>query len=147
MQESLNKLIGKSFKYYGKNYVVKSAKIISHNAVISTDSHTFVKTESELEAFMNDVEFFSIKQEVIKNKTFLVPKTESVEIVPSVLNTGIITAESNAQKVSNKLMDIFEALSESPTEETYRKAAAMVNVSNSIVNVQMAQIKLLSLKK
>jgi 5,10-methylenetetrahydrofolate reductase len=59
----------------------------------------------------------------------------------------IVVAESNAAKVSNKLMEMFEQLADKPTKETYEQATAMVSMANSIVNVQMAQIKFYRLKK
>jgi gamma-glutamyl:cysteine ligase YbdK (ATP-grasp superfamily) len=58
----------------------------------------------------------------------------------------IVVAESNAAKVSNKLMEMFEQLAGKPTKETYEQATAMVSMANSIVNVQMAQIKFYRLK-
>jgi hypothetical protein len=148
MQNLLNKLNGKSFKYCGKTYTVKETKIVNQKAVILTDGQSFVKTNSELEAFMEDIEIIKIQQ--FKDGG-LVPKSyvhvSEIAVQKSPLQAEIIVAESNAQKVSNKLMEVFETLSNNPTEDTYKKAAAMVNVSNSIINVQMAQIKFLSLKR
>lgn len=148
MQNILNKLNGKAFKYCGKTYVVKSTKIVNQKAVVLTDSQSFVKTTSELEAFMEDIEFVKIEKtnENLSAAKAYVPSNEMV-LKSSPLQAEIIVAESNTQKVSNKLMEVFELLSENPTEDTYKKAAAMVNVSNSIVAVQMAQIKFLTLKK
>jgi hypothetical protein len=148
MQNLLNKLNGKAFKYCGRTYVVKETKIVSQKAVILTDGQSFVKTNSELEAFMEDIEI--VKIEKFKDGGF-VPKpyipSDEVVFKSSPLQAEILVAESNASKVSNKLMEVFNSLADSPTEETYKKASAMVNVSNSIVAVQMAQIKFLSLKK
>lgn len=143
MQNLLNKLNGKAFKYCGKTYIVKSTKIVNQKGVVLTDSQSFVKTTSELEAFMEDIEFVKLDK---KDLMEFIPSNELVA-KSSPLQVEIVVAESTAQKVSNKLMEVFDSLADSPTEETYKKAAAMVNVSNSIVAVQMAQIKFLSLKK
>jgi hypothetical protein len=143
MQNLLNKLNGKSFKYCGKTYTVKNTKIVNQKGVVLTDSQSFVKTNSELEAFMEDIEFVKLDK---KDLLDFIPSNELVA-KSSPLQAEIVGAESNAQKVSNKLMEVFNSLAENPTEDTYKKAAAMVNVSNSIVAVQMAQIKFLSLKK
>jgi hypothetical protein len=40
----------------------------------------------------------------------------------------IVVAESNAAKVSNKLMEMFEQLADKPTKETYEQATAMVSM-------------------
>lgn len=157
MQNLLNKFNGKSFKYCSKMYAVKNTKIVNQKAVILTDGQSFVKTESELEAFMDDIEFIKVASEKSIEKISYVnggmtpmaawkPEKQVNEAL-EVLNTEIKHAETAAQKLSNKLMEVFEALSDNPTEDTYKKATAMVGVSNSIINVQMAQIKFLSLKK
>jgi hypothetical protein len=143
MQNLLNKLNGKSFKYCGKTYTVKNTKIVNQKGVVLTDSQSFVKTTSELEAFMEDIEFVKLDK---KDLLEFIPSNELVA-KSSPLQAEIVVAESNAQKVSNKLMEVFNSLADNPSEDTYKKAAAMVNVSNSIVAVQMAQIKFLSLKK
>ena len=155
MQNHLKKLNNKTFKYCGQLYEVVEAKIVNSKAVIKTNRQTFVKIESELNAFMDDIEFVKNKDISTSEKlveAIMSPKKELQEsevFVPksSVLQAEIMTAESNAVKVTNKLMEVFESLSSNPTEDTYKKAQAMVNVSNSIVNVQMAQIKFLTLKK
>jgi hypothetical protein len=148
MQDLLNKLNGKAFKYCGKTYSVKETKIVNQRGVILTDGQSFVKTNSELEAFIDDIEIVKIEKTtvgVVSSKLFT--PSDEVVLKSSPFQAEIIVAESNAQKVSNKLMEVFNSLADSPTEETYKKAQAMVNVSNSIVAVQMAQIKFLSLKK
>jgi hypothetical protein len=152
MQNLLNKIEGKSFKLNGKIFTVRETKIVNQKGVILTDGSSFVKTKSEMEAFLDEIEII----EVLPVKSFIsggftggdkyIPSSEVV-VKSSLLQAEIILAESNASKVSNKLMEVFNLLADSPTEETYKKASAMVNVSNSIVNVQMAQIKFLSLKK
>lgn len=148
MQNLLNKLNGKAFKYCGKTYTVKNTKIVNQKGVVLTDSQSFVKTTSEMKAFIEDIEF--VKIEKFKDggpvPSSYVPSNDVV-LKSSPLQAELIIAESTTQKVSNKLMEVFEMLSDNPTEDTYKKAAAMVNVSNSIVAVQMAQIKFLSLKK
>lgn len=147
MQTKLDQLIGQTFRFLGdeKNYHVKSAKIITGNAVVITDRKPFNFYPSEFDEFLTGIEIvpYYEKTEV---KTDYKPSDELV-LKSSPMQAEIVVAESNAQKVSNKLMEVFDLLADSPTEETYKKASAMVNVSNSIVAVQMAQIKFLSLKK
>lgn len=151
MQENLNKLSGKAFKYCGSTYQVIEIKIVNYKAVVKTNRQTFVKTESELDVFMEDIEFVQLEKKEASTANGIdlsawKPKKKLVDGL-TVFNAEVVAAESAAQKLSNKLMDVFDSLSDSPTEESYKKASAMVNVANSIVNVQMAQIKFLSLKK
>lgn len=151
MQKNLNKLEGKAFKYCGNTYEVTEIKIVNHKAVIKTSRQTFVKTPSELDAFMDDIEFVKLEKKEASPANGIdlsawKPEKKLVDGL-TVFNAEVVAAESAAQKLSNKLMDVFDSLADKPTEESYKKASAMVNVANSIVNVQMAQIKFLSLKK
>lgn len=157
MQNKLNQFIGKKFIFSTLKYKVLEVKIVNQKAAIKTDRRTFVFLESELDDFIEAIRFFEVEDsklnDVVVTSPLEVQRIWSSEdeigkaVQSSPLQAEIVIAESNAQKVSNKLMEVFETLAESPSEETYKKAAAMVNVSNSIVAVQMAQIKFLSLKK
>jgi hypothetical protein len=157
MQNHHNKLVGKAFRYCGLLYEVQEIKVVNQKSVIKTNRQTFVKTQSELDAFMDDIEIVRVDKSsaVVKganNSLDIMERKEwkpsdAMVIKSSPLQAEIVVAESNASKVSSKLMEVFDSLADNPTEETYKKAAAMVNVSNSIANVQMAQIKFLMLKK
>lgn len=157
MQENLKKFQGKAFKYCGQIYTVQETRIVNQKAVIKTDLKSFVKLPSELNAFMDDIEFLKVDTDsivkafdrsvgIVHRKEDWTP-AERIPAVPTPIQVEIVVAESNAAKVSNKLMDMFEKLSSAPTKETYEQATAMVNMANSIMNVQMTQIKLLSFKK
>lgn len=157
MQNKLNQFIGERFIFSTLEYKVLEVKIVNQKATIKTDRRTFVFLESELNEFMEvikfiDVENFSKKSIDPKKEPHVQTIWSQEQNIPQVVKTSalqaeIVVAESNSQKVSNKLMEVFDSLADNPTEETYKKASAMVNVSNSIVAVQMAQIKFLSLKK
>lgn len=169
MQDLLNKLSGKSFKYCGRVYTVNNTKIVNQKAVILTNIQTFSKTLSELEAFMDDILFIKVDKAIpvvnkkavfseidkdewkpLKEKTHEVeqwkPSKEMVvKLTPHIAE--IVAAETTAVILSNKLMDVFNELSTNPTETTFKKATAMVGVSNSIINVQLTQMKFWALKK
>ena len=150
MQNRIDSLVGRSFIFSTLKYKVKKAKIINGNAVIITDRKPFNFYPAEFNDWYRNIQICEDSEDKIMVPSKVINEwipPVKIENVPSPLQVEIVVAESNAQKVSNKLMEVFETLAESPTEETYKKAAAMVNVSNSIVAVQMAQIKFLSLKK
>lgn len=139
MQNKINEFVGKKFIFSTLKYTVLEAKIVNDKAALKTDRRTFVFLESELDVFMTKIKFLE-HNTLVKNKDAFVVQSSPLQV-------EIIAAESNAQKVSNKLMEIFDTLSDNPTDLCFKKAAAMVNVSNSIVNIQMAQIKFSSLKR
>jgi hypothetical protein len=158
MQTILNELNNKVFTLENKRYQVLETSLKLDKIVIKTDKRSFVLYKYELEDWIAKIEIINIELEVPVKRDFFdtkercqarsdFPEAKKVSVIEQSLQAEIIVAETNASKVSEKLMEVFNALSENPTESTYKKAAAMVNVSNSIVNVQIAQIKFLSLKK
>ena len=72
----------------------------------------------------------------------------SKEVVtePTALQTEIIKTNQLSRRITDKLEAVFNELAEGPGEETYKKAAAMVNASNAIMNMQVANYKFLTLK-
>lgn len=150
MQNKIDSLVGRNFIFSTLKYKVKKAKIINGNAVIITDRKPFNFYPGEFNDWYQKIQICEDSEDKISVPSKVVSDwipPVKIENVPSPLQAEIVVAESNSQKVSNKLMEVFEALSDKPTEATYKKASAMVNVANSIVNIQMAQIKFLSLKK
>lgn len=134
MKKILEDFADASFAFEGKKYKVEKAKIINNIAVIKTDRVTFSKTESELQAFYDEVEFIAAE-------------------------AGVVVAESNVlhaeviqtNKLSNRLTESLEAVfnefaNGQATDQTYKKADAMVKASNAIIKVQMANYKFLTLK-
>ncbi len=156
MQNLLNKFSGKSFKYCGRVYTVNNTKIVNQKAVILTNIQTFSKTLSELEAFIENIVFVKVDKTLpVVNKVVAAaapPKEEwkpSKEMVAQLTPhiAEIVAAETTAERLSSKLMDVFEELSLNPSETAFKKATAMVGVSNSIINIQLTQMKFWALKK
>lgn len=155
MQSKLDQFVGERFIYKTLHYKVQRVKVNLDKAVIVTDRRTFVLTEKELDDLMNNIKFIDVEN--FPKKSW-VPTPEMIEVIDPVQevetndlvvqhNAVMVAQPSNAQKVSSKLMDVFESLMDEPTEELYKKAAAMVNMGNSIVNAELAHWKLLTLKK
>lgn len=146
MQTILNKLDNKSFKLDNKTHKVMSTKIINSRAVIKTNLQSFVKLPSELDAFMRSIEI--VKKQVERPKTNLCPSKDIVAKATPI-QEEIIQNNARSRRVVDRLEDVFNELSSSNkvSEETYKKAAAMVSASNAIVQMQMVNYKFLSLNK
>ena len=123
-----------AFIYEGTRYQVEKAKIINNIAVIKTNHKTFSWTASELNHFYNEVAFVAVEATVVEAKT-------------NVLNAEVIQANSLSNRIVSKLETMFDELSNSPTEETYKKAKSMVDTSNAMMNVMAQNYKYLSLNK
>ena len=140
MLEIVNELIDKIFSFENKEYKVLEVSVKFQKAVIKTDKRTFVWFPHELKDFMDKI---TIVDNV--DKTEFLPSNDVVaELTP--LQAEIIHANQQARRITDKLEDVFNELASKPKEETYKKAKAMVDASNAIVNMQLANYKFLTLK-
>ena len=139
MQDKLNQLVGKDFLYKGNQYRVKKVKEVRQRAVIETDKRSFVFAEAEFDDFMEEIDIRELSV-FEKNTVKVVPenKVHDVEIVQS---------NNVAVRMIDSLMVVFDELSNSPTDETYKKAKAMVDVSGAVVNAQALQLRLKMLNR
>jgi len=150
MQNKLNQLMNKRFLFENKQFEVLETKIVNYKATILTDRRTFVFFEKELDAFMDDIEF------VKGDKVSFVPAKKDIDTKTSFLNDNtakeshdveIMQSADVQAKMIDKLMAVFDEISKNPTEETYKRAKAMVDVSGAVVNVQVLQLRLKMLTK
>jgi len=157
MKEKLKLFENATFLWGGREYVVKNTKIIDLKASIFTDRQTFVKYESELDSFLNEIKFIdksvSVQSEVLVEKELQRQevvqeiKDQGIAIVQSVHHAEIMDANNRAMRISDKLEDVFNELSSGEfDEQKYKKAEAMVKLSNAIVSNEMTRFKYLTLK-
>jgi hypothetical protein len=140
MLEIVNELIDKIFYYQDRKYKVIEVSVKFQKAVIKTDKKTFVWFPHELKDFMDKI---AIVENV--DKTEFLPSSDVVdELTP--LKAEIIHANQQARRITDKLEAVFNEMALEPNEKTYKKARAMVDASNAIVNMQLANYKFLSLK-
>lgn len=145
MLEIVNELIDKIFSFENKEYKVTKVSVKFQKAVIETDKRTFVWFSHELSNFMDQIVIINPDSLISKKEEWL-PSNEVVsEITP--LKAEIIHTNEQARRITDKLEDIFNQLANDPREETYKKSKAMVDASNAIVNMQLANYKFLSLNK
>lgn len=124
-----------AFIYEGTRHQVEKAKIINNIAVIKTNHKTFSWTATELQQFYDEVSFVAVEAGVAVAKS-------------NMLNAEIIQVNTLSARLTHSLETVFNELSSGKaTNETFKKAEAMVKASNAIINVQMANYKYLNLNK
>lgn len=157
MKEKLKLFENATFLWGGREYVVRNTKIIDLKASIFTDRQTFVKYESELDSFLNEIKFidksvsvqseFLVEKELQRQEVVQEIKEQGIAIVQSVHHAEIMDANNRAMRISDKLEDVFNELSSGEfDEQKYKKAEAMVKLSNAIVSNEMTRFKYLTLK-
>lgn len=143
MQKELLELIGKNYKKDNQVFFVKDVEIKGTNILVQTDRKSVViyNTENAVNEFIDSIEI-----DVAPRKEYA-SATDVVVQKPVVHSAEVINAISHSEKMSNSLMSVFDSLNESPSEELYKKAKGLIEVANTVVNVQLAQYKLLTLKR
>lgn len=147
MKILIENFVNTAFTYEGKKYVVTYAKIIGAKAIIKTDKRTFVFLESEFKAFYDVIVFVPVVDVQKEFKPTQVQPYVEITSKSTSLNAEVIQANSISNRVISKLEMMFDELSNSPTEETYKKAKSMVDTSNAMMNVMAQNYKFLSLNK
>lgn len=144
MQSKVNQFIGIScFVYEKKLHKVESVTVVNNRLVIKTNRQTFVKLESEIDDFYEAIDIRELSK--LEEKVPWLPSNDVIaEATP--LQKEIIATNERSNRISDKLEAVFNELSENPSDDLYKKAAAMVNTSNAIMNMQVANYKFLSLK-
>lgn len=146
MKELIKEFDGKMFLYGFKIYTVESTKIVNQKAIIKTDLKIFVLYESDLLKLKKEIKFI----ECMENQVEVFGKDKSLSDESNLSSTAIIkdqvykTREMN-NKMCEALFGIFNELKENPTAQIYKKAEAMEKAANSIVNVQVATLKYLTI--
>ncbi len=157
MKEKLKLFENATFLWGGREYVVRNTKIIDLKASIFTDRQTFVKYESELDTFLNEIKFidksvsvqseFLVEKELQRQEVVQEIKEQGIAIVQSVHHAEIMDANNRAIRISDKLEDVFNEISSGEfDDQKYKKAEAMVKLSNAIVSNEMTRFKYLTLK-
>lgn len=146
MLEIVNELLDKVFTYDNKKYKVLSVEIKNQKAIIVTDRRTFVFLSGELNDFMDKIILLNPPVENVEVMKPAGYQTKELVSDMTVLKAEIIHNNAQARRITDKLEDVFNELSADPKDATYKKAKAMVDASNAIVNMQLANYKFLSLK-
>jgi hypothetical protein len=138
MQSKLDQL-GKGFIKDKKTYVVERTAVKMGKAYVYTDRSTFVLYENELDDLIASVE---VCDEVDFGNGIVVYEPKGLT---NKLTQQITEQNGLSKRMCLKLEQVFDELSSNPGEEVYKKAKSMVEVANSIVNVQMANYKYLTM--
>jgi len=136
LKGELKKLNGETFVWNRIQYMVKKTAVVNNLFIIQTNRQSFNFLQSEFESWINKIEIIHL---LLHDKNEDVRQSFPDKVVvakPPISQTEIMMVENNAVKVSNKLMEIFDVISENPTDEALKKASAMVQVANSIINAQ-----------
>lgn len=131
LEEKVRQFYGKKFRFDGKEFAVVDVCVRENKAVIRTDKRTFVHFESELVLFMNSVEFI-----VNANMQMIGEVAHKAVVVPNPPETI-----KNTDKVNEKLMQMFDLVSASPSKEIIVQAETMVKLSDAMVKNELIKLR------
>lgn len=140
LTEKTNQFKGRSFEFEKKRFDVTDVRCDTGRAYIYTlQERTFVKDSGQLDNFLLHVKFLPVGAEPEpKNNQNTKPMTQDV----SVVNTSVQTADD----MTSKMKQMFDVLSDKPTEEDFKKAEGMTKIANAIISVEQTKINYLKLK-
>ena len=144
MQTILNQLTDKIFTLEKRQYKVLEVFVKLEKAVIKTDKRSFVLYPHELQEWIGKIVIMN-PDTLISNKEQWLPSKDIVSKM-TVLKAEIIHTNAQSRRITDKLEAVFNQLSDKPGEEHFKQAKAMVDASNAIVNMQLANYKFLTLK-
>lgn len=142
MEKKLQQFENKAFVWQKKTYIVKQVLIKNLRAIIVTDRRTFVWYESQLDDFMKEIVFLENKPELPAKNQSMVPV-----LGQDVIECEIIEQNGLAARLTEKLEGMFDMVEADPSDETLKKAKSMVDLANTIVNVQNTNYKFLMLRR
>lgn len=151
----LLELQGKSFtrgKQGGYKYSVHKVNFGMGKFYIYTQSQTFVRTETDLRAFLDTITV--LDTDTLAN-TALLPENDKKtlkndtmqELLIPEAQTALTATLANANSMSEALMKQFNVMSGNPTEEDYKKTEAMAKVANTMNSITQTQINLINLTR
>lgn len=141
MEKKLLDLVGKSYRKDGQKFLVKGVEEKGQRINIQTDRKLIVINDFHLNGFLEGIEIID------EEKKVFIPNAGVITVKPHVYEAEIIEVNNRSEKMVDSLMSVFEEFNSKPSEELYKKAKAMSDVANTVVNVQMVQYKFLTLKK
>lgn len=157
--DKVKHLEGNDFVFGTLKYQVTGLKEVSGRIVIKTDRKTFSFYPSEIEDWLDNINIVKRVDEKEAANEALYARTVGSEVVAianpvkkkvesdnSVISAVIKESSIITQNVSNKMYEMFETLAGKPDDEDYKKAVAMVNLSNAIIGAQLTQLKFHALK-
>lgn len=129
-------LKGKTFQYREKphlskrNYVFKDCSEVTGGKIkLETDLRTFILLPNEVANFVNMCEV--IEQETIVKNV--------------VLKKPVYIQNENFEKISGGLLEMFDKVSSGQaTDDDFKKAKAMVDISGKIIDMEKIKLSLIA---
>lgn len=144
--EKLDKLIGVTINYQGKDYLVKNYKNNHGTVVIFTKQRTFNFLTSELDTFLDNIYMPTTEKNTnlgiqVNNQK----KNQELPVVEKAYKTSLAIYEpTESQKEVNKtLLEMLKKVKEDP--KAIPQAKAVCEIANTMVNLEKAQIQLMQL--
>lgn len=135
------------FVFEKKVFVIDFVKEQSGKLIVVTNQRTFSKWESEIDAFLGEIEFKEPGVVPVQNNTTIIKNEGQQNFLPVDVN-GLMLPNSS-MKAKDKLDDLI-AMFDDPTNITddfMKKANALCTITDKIVSVEKLQLDFVKLQK
>lgn len=138
------------FLYEKKFHKINEVKLISQKIIITTDKRTFSKFPSEIESFMNEIQFCEEgPSKPVKTSEVLPEKAHDVSVLgfESLETKGLFLPQSSI-KVKEMLDEMIKQFSSNDivSPEMIKKANMMCNVADKVIAVEKLQLDYVKLQ-
>lgn len=138
------------FLYEKKFYKIETVKLISQNLTITTDKRTFSKFPSEIESFMNEIQFCEQGPlKPVKTSGVISEKSLDASVVSfENLDTKGLFLPQSSIKVKEMLDEMIKQFSSNDvfSPEMIKKANMMCNVADKVIAVEKLQLDYVKLQ-
>lgn len=142
MQQILNDLLGKQYRYKDKFITIKSWKKINSTYVIISDKRTYNFYENEIVVFVNSLErvLVKLKEGVLEKRKM--DRIKNVKMENLVINNE----EINKEELDIKDV-LFNTIKKVQNDKSYiAQANAICNITSQLINLKKLQLLIQSKK-
>lgn len=142
MQQLLNDLLGKQYRYKDKFITIKSWKKINSTYVIISDKRTYNFYENEILGFVN-----SLQRVLVKLKEGVLEKRK-MDRIKNVKMENLIINDEEIKKEELDIKEVlFNTIKKVQNDKSYiAQANAICNITSQLINLKKLQLLIQSKK-
>lgn len=143
----MQELDGRSFRYDGRVFDVIGTEY--HNGrhfVYTAQERRFIKDGEQFERFLQEIKLLPEGEKSQTQKQFIPKPMETKPLLSENDAQAVDATISTADAITSALMQTFNELNTTPTEETFKKASAQTDVARTMVMLAQTKINYMKLK-
>ncbi|WKW47287.1 hypothetical protein P3875_04265 [Myroides sp. JBRI-B21084] len=136
------------FVFEKKEFVIDYVKEVSGKLIVVTNQRTFTKWESEINDFLNEIEFKKTDGVATQHNPMVIKPQENYKNYLPVNIDGLMLPNSS-MKAKDKLDELLAHFDDPTkiTDDFMKKANALCTITDKIISVEKLQLDFVKLQK